>query len=107
MAFADSAEGTPLLHDAEIFRMYNAQVLSYIESGVPGYFHTSVSSLANIDRVQTRFLRAVGLSEEEALVNCRLAPLSMRRDIAILGFLHRVVLELTSSKVAKLFPYLT
>ena len=54
--------------------------------------------------MQTRFLRAVGFYEEEALVNFRLAPLCMRRGIAILGFLHRVVLGLTSTQVAQLFP---
>ena len=54
--------------------------------------------------VQARFLRAVGLTEEEALLNFRLAPLSMRRCIAILGFLHRVVLGLTSTQIGELFP---
>ena len=88
----------------ELMKLYKAHVLSYIESWVPGYFHASASILANIDRVQSRFLRSVGLSEEEALVKFRLAPLSMRRDIAILGFLHRVVLGLTSSQIAQLFP---
>ena len=73
-------------------KLYKAHVLSYIENGVPGYLHANASILANIDRVQSRFLRRVGLSEEEAFVKFRLAPLSMRRDIAILGFLHRVVL---------------
>ena len=88
----------------ELMRLYKAHILSYIESGVAGYFHACDSTLACVDRVQARFLRAVGLTEEEALLNFRLAPLSMRRCIAILGFLHRVVLGLTSTQIGELFP---
>ena len=72
-------------------------------SCVAGYFHVSVSILANIDRVQTSFLQAVGLSSEEACVFSRLAPLRMRRGIAVLAFLHCVVLGLASNLFPKLF----
>ena len=58
----------------ELMRLYKAHILSYIESGVAGYFHACDSTLACVDRVQGRFLRAVGLTEEEALLNFRLAP---------------------------------
>ena len=40
-------------------------------------------------RTQTKFLEDDGSSEEEALDNFNLAPLSTRRDIAMLGVLHR------------------
>ena len=85
-------------------RLYKAHVLSYIESGTPGYFHGSVSVLACVDRVQRRLLREVGISEEQALLNFRLAPLHTRRCMAILGFLHRVVLGKVSAQIALLFP---
>ena len=88
----------------ELFRLYKANVLSYIESGVAGYFHACDSTLDSVDRIQIRFLRSVGLSEEEALLSFRLAPLKMRRCIAILGFLHRVVLGLVSPQILDLFP---
>ena len=89
----------------ELMRLYKAHILSYIESGVAGYFHACDSTLACVDRVQGRFLRAVGLTEEEALLNFRLAPLGTRRCMAILGFLHRVVLGLTSIKSAIYFHW--
>ena len=88
----------------ELMRLYKAHVLSYIESGIPGYFHAAPSVLACVDRVQRRFLRELGLSEEDALIHFRLAPLKARRYMAILGFLHRVSLGQVSGQIAKLFP---
>ena len=85
-------------------KLYKSLVLSFIESSAAGYYHASDSTLAVIDRVQVRFLRAVGLSEVEALCNYRLAPLRTRRDIGILGMLHRVNLGQTSQQMRELFP---
>ena len=39
------------------------------------------------------FLRQIGISDIEALVHFSLAPLSTRRDIAMLGLVHRAVLR--------------
>ena len=88
----------------ELVRLYKAHVLSYIESGTPGLFHAAASNLDCIDKIQRRFLRAVGLSEERALLDYRLAPLQTRRCIGILGFLHRVVLGQVSGQISDLFP---
>ena len=43
--------------------------------------------------MQTRFLKALGCSELEALMEFNLAPLRTRRDVAMLGVLHRTVLD--------------
>ncbi len=85
--------------------LYKSQVLSFIESGTPGYYHAATSCLSPVDRVQRRLLRELGLSEEDALERYRLAPLSSRRDIAMLGLLHRVVLGNVSSQFCSLFPF--
>ena len=66
------------------------------ENSAVGVYYASDSTLAVLDSVQARFLRAVGLSEVEALCNFSFAPLKIRRDIAILGMLHRVNLGQTS-----------
>ncbi len=88
----------------ELVRLYKSLVLSYIESGTPGYYHASQSVLDCIDRVQRRFLREMQLSDEDALLNYRLAPLAARRDIAVLGFLHRASLGLVTEQIQQLFP---
>ena len=88
----------------ELFRLYKSLVVSYIESGTPGYFHAAESVLDCVDRVQRRFLREMDMSDEVALINFRLAPLATRRDMAILGFLHRVNLGLVSEQIKTMFP---
>ena len=37
---------------AELLHLYKAQVLSFIESSLPGYYHAAASTLEPIDRVQ-------------------------------------------------------
>ena len=66
--------------------------ISYVQSSTPAIFHASLNVLEPVDRVQRRLLRELGLSEVDALLNFRLAPLPSRRDIAMLGFLHKVTL---------------
>ena len=88
----------------ELMKLYKSLVLSFVESSSAGYFHAADSVLAAIDRVQARFLRAVGLSEVEALCEYRLAPLKIRREIGILGMLHRVNLGQASRQMLELFP---
>ena len=53
--------------------------------------------------MQGRFLRDVGVDDVTALVNFRLAPLSTRRDIAMLGLIHRTILGKGPSQFADFF----
>ena len=50
--------------------------------------------LLPIDCSQERFFRELGLSEFYTFVHFKLAPLRSRRDMAMLGFIHRSVLGL-------------
>ena len=47
--------------------------------------------MQKLDRVQMRFLKDAGAEEADALMYFNLAPLSVRRDIAMMGVLHRTV----------------
>ena len=85
-------------------RLYKAQVLSFIESRTPALHHAAPTVLDVIDRVQRRFLREIGISESHALIHYRLAPLPVRRDIAMLGLLHRVCHDSAPAALADLFP---
>ena len=73
----------------EMVKLYKSQVLSFIESRTAALHHAAPSVLDVVDRVQRRFLREIGLTEVEAMLKYRLAPLPARRDIAMLGLLHR------------------
>ncbi len=87
----------------ELVKLYKSQVLSFIESRTAALHHAAPSVLDVIDRVQRRFLREVGLTELEALERYRLAPLPIRRDIAMLGLIHRVCHGYAPAPLAELF----
>ena len=87
----------------EFVELYKAQVLSFIESRTPGLHHAAPSVLEIVDRVQGRFLREIRFSELEAFERFRLAPLPDRRDISMLGLLHRVSLGNVPPPLAALF----
>ena len=72
--------------------LYNAHVLSKIEFATAAIYHASPFFLSALDRVQDRFLEALEISKETALLEFKLAPLQARRDMALLGLLHRIVL---------------
>jgi hypothetical protein len=63
-------------------------MLGIVESVTAGTYHAGFTILAPLDRVQTTFLLNVNIDVTDALMNHNLAPLSLRRDIAMLGFLH-------------------
>ena len=89
--------------DAELVNLYKAHVLSYIEYRTCAIYHASVSVLAPLDALQTRFLRSLGISAGDALIHFNLAPLNTRRDISILGVIHRSVLGLGPSCLQSFF----
>ena len=45
-----------------------------------------------VENVQTKYLQRLGISESDALFHFHLAPLSSRRDMAMLGLIHRMLL---------------
>ena len=71
---------------------YKQQILGFIEYRTAALYHASDSVLEPLNALQNKIVRAAGMSEVEALMHGRLAPLKTRRDMAILGMLHRQVL---------------
>ena len=83
--------------------LYKAHLLSYIEYRTPAIYHALRKELQKVDAIQDRFLREAGVSTVEALMHFNLAPLSMRRDIAMLGMLHRAKLGIGPPQLCTLF----
>jgi len=77
---------------AELVTLYKQQILSMVEYRTPAIHHATSAILRPLDNAQQRFLRALEISEVDALESYNLAPLSCRRDMAILGLLHRTVI---------------
>ena len=85
-------------------RLYKAHVLPLLEAHTAALYHAAPSTLALLDKVQHLFLRGVGLSSDEALLQHNLAPLRTRRDLAMLGLLHRCALEEAPPQLLEFFP---
>ena len=77
---------------SEVILLFKSHILSYLEYRTPAIYHACTTVLDPIDRVLQRFLRDLCVSEMDALMVFNLAPLSTRRDIAMLGVVHRTVL---------------
>ena len=89
---------------AAMIQQFKSHVLCLLESSSGAIFHASQSHLESLDRMQTHFVEAIGLTEGEAFLSFNLAPLKLRRDIAILGLLHRVQLGEVHPDFQNLFP---
>ena len=59
--------------------------------------------LQPLDDLQHKLLRVVGCTEVEALMLWNLAPLATRRDVAMLGVIHRAVLKEGPAHLQKFF----
>ena len=78
--------------DAELVSLYKAHLLSYLEYRTPAIYHATREILERLDRIQTNFLRNAGIDDITALLEFNLAPLASRRDMAMLGLIHRTVI---------------
>ena len=78
--------------DAELILLYKAHMLSYLEYRTPAIYHAKRDVLQKLDMIQSKFLNHCGVDETAALIVFNLAPLAARRDIAMLGLIHRTAL---------------
>ena len=78
--------------DSDLIVLYKAHLLSFLEYRTPAIYHAARVVLNRLDAVQSKFLKDIGVDEVTALIEFHLAPLSVRRDIAMLGVIHRTVL---------------
>ena len=78
--------------DAEMVFFFKSHVLSFIEYRTAAFYHACTTAQRPLDHMLENFLQQLGISQVDALVHFRLAPLRTRRDIAMLGLIHRSVL---------------
>ena len=70
-----------------------------------GYSHAAASLLEKIDDVHYRFLRDLGVAADDASLEFAFAPPSLRRNIGILGLLHKRVLGKRHPSFDRLLPW--
>ena len=83
---------------------FKARILGYIEYRTPAIYHADATVLKQVDSLFEKFIRGIGLTKEDALKDYSLAPLSSRRDIAMLGVIHRAVLGKGPEQIRNFFP---
>jgi len=89
-----------------LVRLYKSHILSFVEGATAAIYHAAPSILKQLDDLQESFLDQLGLPVSAALIDHNLAPLSMRRDIAMLGILFKVARGIAPAPIQELFkPY--
>ena len=80
-------------------------VMSYIEFRTSAVYHARDTWLQRIDSLQDRLFKQIGVNEKDAIEYFHLAPLRMRRDMAMLGIIHRALLGLGPDHFRTFFRY--
>ena len=83
---------------------YKSHVLNLLELNIGGFYHANVTALAPLAQVQNSFIKRIGLTAESAFLDHNLLPLNARRDIAMLGLMHRCVHGNAHKDLRQQFP---
>ncbi len=94
----------PYYTDAQMIIQFKTHILGILESNIGGIYHATATVLQAIDRLFGTFVNNLSLSHEEAFLLFNLAPLKLRRDIAMLAFLHKLFLPDAHAHIQELFP---
>ena len=70
-----------------------ATVCRTAESTTSAIYHATTSTLKPLDRLYDTFLHGIHLTQYDAFIYHNFAPPQLRRDIAMLGLLHKVTLR--------------
>ena len=89
-----------------MLNQFRTHIWCHIEYSQGALLLAIPSQLQRFDHIQNQFLGHLGLTDTEAFVTYNFAPLSVRRAIGMLGFLHKRVLGLSHPGVNEMFPLL-
>ena len=89
----------------ELILQFKAHVWGLIETHCGAYFHAATNLLNKIDEVQRSFLKKLDVTEEQAFLDFNCAPPTLRRNIAVLGLLHKRVLGKCHVSFENLLPW--
>ena len=90
-----------------LINQFKTHIWCHMEMHSGGIFHVVSSLLSKIDHAQNRFLRALGISPAQAFLDFNFAPPSLRRNIGVLGLLHKRVLGKCHPSFELLLPWYT
>ena len=76
-----------------MIQQFKTHIWGYIEYHTSALYHATDTVLHRLDRLQKHFLEEIDITEQVAFLDYNFAPLGLRRDIGVLGFLHKRVLN--------------
>ena len=89
----------------QLLNQFKTHIWGLVEVNIGGYFHAASSLLGKIGHAQNRFLRELGLSPAQAFLDHNFAPPQLRRNIAVLGLLHKRVIGKCHPAFEMLLPW--
>ena len=89
----------------DLIVQFKTHIWGIIEYSHGCVLHASDTALAKIDHLQSAFVRELHVTEEFVFLVHNFAPLELRRDIGILGFLHKRVLGECHPAIMNLLPF--
>jgi len=89
----------------DLINQFKTQIWGLMEAHSGGLFHAATSLLQKIDHAQNRFLREICISAVRGFLEFNFAPPSLRRNIGILGLLHKRVLGKCHPSFQRLLPF--
>ena len=92
---------------AALISQFKTHIWGLMECNNGAIFHAATSYLDKFDSVQRGFLNELPCTEQDAFLLYNFAPPTLRRDIGILGLLHKRVLGLCHPVYEEIFPWHT
>jgi hypothetical protein len=92
-------------NNESLVNQFKTQVWGLMEAHSGGIFHASTSILDQFDHSQKHFLDELGISVETAFLEFNFGPPTLRRNIAMLGLIHKRVLGECHPSFNHLMPW--
>ena len=93
-----------IYNHADMLGQYKTHIWSYVEYHNGIIMHAAPSVVRRLDDMQHSFLREMNLLPESAFLDYNFAPSCLRRDIGILGFLHKRILGHCHTALMQFLP---
>jgi hypothetical protein len=90
---------------ADMMQQYKTHIWGLVEYHNAAVLHATSTITGRIDRLQTSFLEELQVTQEDAFLEFNFGPTSFRRDIGVLGFLHKRVIEKCHPAIIKMLPF--
>ena len=88
----------------DMILQFKTHILGILESNIGGIYHATTTVLDTLNRIATRFVHELNLEVDFAFLRYHLILLSLRRDTAMLDFLHKTHLPHVHEHITDFFP---